>query len=96
MPAWDNCMKIHEGCGGLCIWVEALETPGVGYYGKCMACQTGQIVVEQMIPIEKAKVEAGIFFDSGEPEKLADLEWKEEDSWEENQERLKQEIESLL
>jgi len=92
VPQWENCMKIHEGCGGLVKWVEAIETPGVGYFGKCMYCQTGQIVVEQIIPIEKAKVEAGVFLDSGEPEKLANLEWHEDDTWNENQERLKQEI----
>jgi len=96
MPQWDNCMKIHEGCGGLCKWVEAIETPGVGYYGKCMACQTGQILVEQMIPIDRAKVEAGVFLENGEPEKLDDIKWNKKDSWEENQERLKQEIVDIL
>jgi len=96
MPRWDNCIKIHEGCGGLCKWSEAIETPGVGYFGKCMACQSRRIVVEEMIPVEKSKVEAGIFLDNDEPEILADLEWDEDSTWEENQERLSEEIHNLL
>lgn len=96
MPRWEGCMKIHEGCGGLCKWVEAIETPGVGYYGKCMACQTNRIVVEQMIPITKAKVEAGVLLDNDDPDKLSDIKWDSDLDWEENQKRLKEQIQDKL
>ena len=89
-------MKIHEGCGGLVRWVEAVKRPGVGYTGHCLHCDTEGIVVERIIPVKRAKVEAGVFLDNYDFKALRKLEWKDEDSFEENQERLKNEIESAL
>lgn len=96
MPQWDGCMKIHQGCGGLVKWTEALETPGVGYYGKCEACQTSQIVQEQIIPVDESKVDAKLLLKNKESDRLSDLEWVNEATWFENQERLKKEIHDKL
>ncbi|WP_049937174.1 hypothetical protein [Haloplanus natans] len=95
MPKWEhNFLKIHEGCGGLVYWVEALETPGVGYFGKCRKCSVDRIPVEQMIPVnvidfEDEPVEIASKVRS---EKLEDLAWDQDSSWEKNQERLQEEL----
>lgn len=96
MPRWENCEKIHAGCGGRVKWVEAINTPGVGYYGKCTHCGNNTLPLEKIIPIEYAKVEAGVLWEETKIYELAELEWDDQQSWEQNQERLKQEIEDLL
>lgn len=91
MPKWEhNFLKIHEGCGGLVYWVEAVQVPGVGYTGKCMDCTVDRIPVEQMIPVnvvdfEDEPVEIASKVSS---EKLEDLSWDQDSSWDENQERI--------
>jgi len=93
---WSGCTKIHENCGGLIKWVEAIHTPGVGYFGKCERCTEDGILVERIIPIETAQPELGVLIENGDHESIAELRWEDKDSWEENQERLKQEIEEAL
>lgn len=95
MPQWEDCLKIHENCGGLVRWVEAVHDPHVGYYGNCLACGLDDIVVEQIIPIKEAKPEAGVILEK-DSSRLADLEWDDDASWNENQERLKEEVKQLL
>lgn len=93
---WSGCTKIHENCGGLVKWVEAVHTPGVGYFGKCEKCGRDGLVVERIIPIEKGQDELGELLGYGEYDKIAELSWEEDDSWDENQERLEQELREAL
>jgi len=89
---WEGCIKIHEGCGGMVRWVEAIDKPGVGYFGECMNCGD-ELVVEQIIPIEDIEV---LEANRVKIDEKAELEWNDDSSWDENQEQLKQEIESRL
>lgn len=89
MPKWEDCAKIHEGCGGLVRWVEAIRTPGVGYKGECTACGVEELVVEEIIPIEDYRPRD---LYSVPPSELASLEWNEAVDWEANQDRLSSEV----
>lgn len=53
-PRWESHshLKIHEGCGGVVRWQEALREPGVGYTGYCLECHEEGIVVEEILPFE--------------------------------------------
>lgn len=93
---WDGCTKIHENCGGLVKWVEAIDTPGVGYFGQCERCQEEQIVVERIIPIETGQSELGKLLNQGDYESVESLRWEDDESWDKNQQRLKQELEEAL
>jgi hypothetical protein len=91
MPMWEknSHAKIHEGCGGLVRWVEAIGTPGVHYTGECLECDTEGIPTEQIIPIETRDGSVGLeLYNDADLETLRDLEWDEDDSFDENQERL--------
>jgi hypothetical protein len=86
---WEGCVKIHENCGGVVRWVEAIHTPGVGYYGECVGCGETEIVVEDVIPIEEV--------DHREvrlvaPDELESLEWDDSADWDKNQDRLSSEV----
>ena len=41
--------KIHEGCGGLCRFVEAWNRPGVGWTCECLFCETSNIPEEHVV-----------------------------------------------
>lgn len=93
-------IKIHEGCGGRIRWVEAIDTPGVGYTGECTECLEESVVTEDIIPIE-VRGDAGGFagkFDirdtvlETEKDELAELSWEDDDSHDENQERIQSEV----
>jgi len=81
MPEWEDCAKIHEGCGGLVRWVEAIKTPSVGYYGECLYCGE-HLVVEEIIPLEDFSVEHITNIPIEERKKLR---WNEDKSFKENQ-----------
>lgn len=86
---YDGCVKIHENCGGVIRWVEALDMPGVGYTGDCIHCPAEHIVVERMIPVERFDVNEVC----GMPkEVLEGLEWDHDEDFETNQERLESEL----
>ena len=57
MPEWEDCAKIHEGCGGIVRWVEAVHWKGVGYYGECLHCGEDHLTVEEIIPLENTSIE---------------------------------------
>lgn len=86
---WQGCVKIHEGCGGICKWVEALHTPGVGYYGECLHCSATQLTIEDMVPVSNV-----------DPDTLRDVpidqrkqvDWNDGEGWLKNQERIKEEL----
>ena len=93
-------IKIHEGCGGRIRWVEAIDTPGVGYTGECTECLKENVVTEDIIPIE-VRGDAGEFageFDIRDTvlemkkDELAELTWKPDDTYDENQERIRSEV----
>lgn len=86
-------MKIHEQCGGLVRWVEAVETPGVGWAGHCLRCDTEGIVVEHIVPIQTESGEhPHEIVNSADLDTLADLEWDDNADWDANQTRLRQEV----
>lgn len=86
---WKHCVKIHEGCGGICRWVEAVEDPNVGYTGECITCGEEEIVVEGMIPLEGFGTQDLL---DVSPSDLAELSWDDESGWEANQRRLGDEV----
>lgn len=92
MPKWTECTKIHENCGGIVRWVEAIDQPGVGWTGECLACGEEHIVVEEMLPIRGLDTETAF---EASREDLRELEWDENDTWRHNQKRLAKEVEAL-
>lgn len=89
MPKWTDCVKIHEGCGGIVRWVEAIDRPGVRWTGECCHCGEEHIVIEQMLPIRGLDIETAFETDR---QTLADLRWDEDDTWDHNQKRLATEV----
>jgi len=99
VPRWEGCLKIHEGCGGQVRWVEAYETPGVGYHGECLHCDTEGLVLEDIIPVESGKAKRIVqnnAFSSEQQQALARIEWNEDQSWEKNQDRIKEALLDVL
>jgi hypothetical protein len=89
---WDNCVKIHSACGGICRWVEAIDRPNVGYHGECTWCEDTEIPTEHMVPVQ------GVTHDEMKQvdrEKRRELSYDEDASWEKNQERLRGEVNKL-
>ncbi len=84
---WDGHVKIHEGCGGVCRWVEAVLRPGVGYHGECLACGADELPVEQMIPMPK---EMSVTEATATPD-LESAEWDDDADFDENMHRLYEE-----
>ena len=84
---WGGHVKIHEGCGGVCRWVEAVDTPGVGFQGECTRCRQSELQVEEMLPMPKelSVVEA-------RSTDLEEVRWKDDDSFSENMNRLYEEV----
>lgn len=94
MPSrWKFCVKIHENCGGVCRWVEAVERRGVGWTGECIVCGEENIPCEQMIPLRAFDHEEILQVDPGD---LRDLEWDKGTDWDANQDRLTSEVDSLV
>lgn len=91
---WEACVKIHAGCGGVCRWVEAVERPHVGYTGECLFCDTTNIAVEQMIPLEDFTERQ--LLRVSPTDTLAGLEWDEHDDWESNQARLREIVDDVV
>lgn len=96
-PWPPGTVKIHQNCGGLVRWVEAVCTPGVGHYGHCLECDHEEIVVEQIIPVLPAdpEVQPTDVVNEDEEGTLAQLAWDDDADWEENQERLRSEVSAL-
>ncbi|MFC4553518.1 MULTISPECIES: hypothetical protein [Halorussus] len=71
--------KIHEGCGGLCRFVEAWDSPGVGWTAECLSCGTEGIVEEHVVFVTDPAVphEDGVqaLVDEVPPSDRADLEY---------------------
>lgn len=93
-PPW---IKIHENCGGIVRWVEAIDTPGVQWTGDCRRCRRdGGIVLEEIIAIfDDQGLEATTLRDRVQAipaEQLADLSWDDDESVDENRERIRREI----
>lgn len=90
-------VKIHENCGGLVRWVEAIKTPGVGYHGECLRCHDDRIVVEDILPllVEQDDVYPTDIRDQNDHDTLAALQWDDDADWDENQERFQQEVSGL-
>ncbi|WP_210408984.1 hypothetical protein [Halorhabdus rudnickae] len=91
---WQGCVKIHQGCGGVCRWVEAIDRPGVGYTGECCHCGSTDIPTEQMIPLKDYSDRR--LLRVGPTEALADIEWDEQADWEENQARLSAIVDEIM
>lgn len=92
---WSGCIKIHEQCasGGIVRWIEAVYTPGVGYYGECTACGATELKVEEIVPVEipegvrKAEFKRGL-----DGDEFVNATWDEAADWDANQERLREAI----
>lgn len=91
---WDECAKIHKGCGGVCRWIEAIDHPGVGYTGDCTACDDTNLPTEAMIPIEGVPNQQ--LLRVAPCSTLAQLEWDEQSNWETNQERLRITVDGIV
>jgi len=91
---WDGCVKIHEGCGGVCRWVEAVDRRGVGYTGECLHCGGQDLPTEQMIPLEPYTHEQVLRV--APCDALASLKWDESGDWDANQHRLRQIVDSVV
>lgn len=93
---WPNCVKIHENCGGIVRWVEAIMTPGVGYQGECVECGEGELVVEEILPVELPddvrSAHQHEFWGAYRLKNWRDMEWDAEASWEENQQQFKERL----
>jgi len=95
MPKWEHMThaKIHEGCGGLVAWVEAIDQPGVGYTGNCRECYKERVVVEDIVPIRTDPGQSGLqLVGDVDIDVLAGLEWDDDAEFRENQKRLRKEI----
>lgn len=86
-------VKIHEGCGGVVAWKEAIGTPGVGFTGECDTCTAERIPKEQIIPIEVRNDEEYRREIMEIPaSERRDLEWDEDDEFRHNQKQLARSI----
>lgn len=92
MPRWEHPAhtKIHEGCGGVVRWVEAVHRQSVGYTGECLECGEKNIVIEDIIPIEAPDFDLKKGIWTSDLDVREGLEWDEAVDWESNQERLRQ------
>lgn len=97
MPQWETppWIKLHENCGGVVCWVEAINTPSVGYTGDCSMCRQDGIPTEEIIPLyDGSRVETGLRerIEACSREDLAGLRWNDDADFDTNQARLKAEI----
>jgi hypothetical protein len=42
-------LKVHEGCGGIVRFVEAIDDPHVGWTGDCLHCSAASVVEEHIV-----------------------------------------------
>lgn len=88
---WETAVKIHEGCGGICEWREAINRPGIGYHGYCRRCDTNRLPKEEMIPLEGFDVSDVDGLRTSDAA-LDELRWRDSESFDENQERFRREL----
>lgn len=92
-PPW---IKLHAGCGGIVRWREAVDTPGVGYFGACLRCGDRRIQREYIIPLyDDQRLENSSLRDRVEQMSMEDraaLRWDPEQALDENQQRLRREV----
>lgn len=92
MVRYENCIKVHKSCGGIVKWLESLR-PGVGFYGKCVRCERQGIVIEDIIPLDKEYLdEPNVVLEHSHNDTFKHIAWDQNDSWEENQERLSEQV----
>lgn len=94
---WEDAVKVHEGCGGVCYWEEAVMRPGVGWHGTCMRCDASRLAKEDMIPVEvwvgdrRASDESVVKQVRAVPVETRErLTWDGDVSWDENQQRIRE------
>jgi hypothetical protein len=89
-------LKIHDGCGGLVRWVEAIDTPGVGFTGECVSCYDTDLPKERIVPVEApaGTDERASVLAMCEPERRQYLRWDDDEDWETNQARLRAKVEA--
>lgn len=86
-------VKIHEACGGIVRWVEALNQPGVHYTGECMHCASENIPEEHIIPLAyRGDGEYRQAIRSMDLEKRRELQWDDDADFGENQKRFAKQI----
>jgi hypothetical protein len=86
MPStYEHCVKIHEGCGGIVRWVEAIDRPAVGYYGHCTRCDDEGIPVEHMLPLDFLTHTEALDMDAAA---FRELSWDDDADFDANQRRL--------
>ncbi|AGN33801.1 hypothetical protein HALG_00013 [Halorubrum virus CGphi46] len=93
MPEHTDYAKIHEGCGGVVRWVEAVDVPGVGWQGECLHCGDTRLPLEAIMPIRGLDVDDAL---DAPRDALAELQWDDGDTWRHNQKRLGTEVERLV
>ena len=93
MPEHTDYAKIHEGCGGVVRWVEAVDVPGVGWQGDCLRCERSRLPLESIMPIRGLDVDDAL---DAPRDALAELQWDDGDTWRHNQKRLGTEVERLV
>lgn len=83
--------KIHEGCGGLVRWVEAVKQPGVRWTGHCLKCEAEPLTIEDIVPVRPERdLEPIEVVNQTSTQTLAELQWDDEADWDENQARLRE------
>lgn len=95
MPPSANYVKLHKDCGGTVKWVENIRKKGEGYYGKCLLCEC-ELPEEDIIKIERDRLQEPHVIEWERSYDKFDLEWNYDQSWEENQERLAEEIQQQV
>lgn len=90
---WPGCVKFHEHCGGLVRWVEAVETPGVGYTGECIDCGEERLVVEEILPVEVPDgMRIAEFKRQLDGDEFDGAAWDDDADWDANQTRLRERV----
>lgn len=98
MREWRRSVKIHQGCGGICRFVEAIDQPNTQWTGECLRCHTDNLPLEAMIPVEETNVDRMEDINFQEEirdtpiEKREQLEWNDDQNWYGNQQRLREEL----
>lgn len=86
-------VKIHEGCGGIVAWREAIGRPSVHFTGECDTCTCDDIVQESIIPIEVGSDEdyRRQIMELPSSERR-ELDWDEDDTFRHNQKQIAESI----
>jgi len=86
-------VKLHEGCGGVVAWREALGRPAVHFTGECQHCDADALAQEQILPVEVHGNDEyrRAVRDLPLAERAA-LAWNDDAEWRDNQQRLAREI----